>query len=73
MVEVDDIHKDNLLRVQQAEQSTQLLKTGLYGFDATNGAVRVFQGRGPGQDGDRQVTVKSGHELALPTRTPPAT
>jgi len=65
MVEVDDIHKDNLLRVQQGGASTQMLKTGIYGFDAANGKVRVFQGEALVQDGDRQVTVKAGHELAL--------
>ncbi len=65
MVEVDDIHKDNLLRVQQDGASTQMLKTGIYGFDATNGKVRVFQGEALVQDGDRQVKVKAGHELAL--------
>jgi hypothetical protein len=65
MVEVDDIHKDNLLRVQQDGASTQLLKTGIYGFDATNGKVRVFKGEALVQDGDRQVTLKAGHELTL--------
>lgn len=63
MVEVDDLHKDNLLRVQQNGASTQLLKTGIYGFDATNGAVRVFKGEALVQDGDQQVKVKGGHEL----------
>jgi hypothetical protein len=65
MVEVDDIHKDNLLRVQQDGAATQLLKTGIYGFDATNKDVRVFQGEALVQDGDRQVKVKAGHQLAL--------
>jgi FecR protein len=65
MVEVDDLHKDNLLRVQQQGATTQLLKTGIYGFDATNGAVRVFNGEALVQDGDRQVTVKGGHELDI--------
>ncbi len=36
MVEVAEIYKDNLLRVQQDGSTTQLLKTGLYGFDADN-------------------------------------
>jgi hypothetical protein len=44
VVEVDEIHKDNLLRVQQDGATTQLLKVGVYGFDANNGAVRVFKG-----------------------------
>jgi len=70
MVEVDDIHKDNLLRVQQSGATTQLLKTGIYEFDAVNGAVRVYKGEALVQDGDRQVNVKSGHQLAVATENP---
>ncbi len=67
MVEVDDIHKDNLLRVQQNGATTQLMKTGIYEFDAANGAVRVYKGEALVQDGDRQVNVKGGHQLAVAT------
>jgi len=63
MVEVAEIHKDNLLRVQQDGATTQLLKDGLYAFDANNGEVRVFKGEALVQDGDRSIKVKSGHEL----------
>lgn len=63
MVEVAEIHKDNLLQVQEDGATTQLLKTGLYGFDANNGAIRVFDGEAMVQDGDRQIKVKGGHEL----------
>ena len=65
MVEVDDIHKDNLLRVQEDGSQTQLLKAGIYGFDAGNGDIRVFKGEALVQDGDRQVTLKAGHELTV--------
>jgi hypothetical protein len=65
MVEVAEIHKDNLLRVQEDGATTQLLKTGLYAFDAGSGDVRVFQGEALVQDGERQITVKGGHELDL--------
>ena len=40
MVEVAEIHKDNVLRVQQNGATTELMKTGVYGFDATNGNVQ---------------------------------
>jgi hypothetical protein len=63
MVEVAEIHKDNLLRVQEDGAITQLLKDGLYAFDANTGEVRVFKGEALVQDGDHQVTVKSGHEF----------
>jgi len=65
MVEVDEINKDNLLRVQENGAETQLLKTGIYGFDANNDNVRVFKGEALVQDGDRQVKVKAGHQFAL--------
>ena len=63
VVEVAEIHRDNLLRIQQQGANTQLLKAGVYGFDATNGDVRVFQGEALVQEGDRQVKVKGGHQL----------
>ncbi len=63
MVEVAEIHKDNLLRVQQEGATTELLKTGLYGFDANSGEVQVFKGEALVQEGDRQIKVKGGHEL----------
>ncbi len=65
MVEVAEIHKDNLLRIASDGATTQLLKDGLYGFDADSGAVRVFKGEALVQDGDQQVKVKGGHEVEL--------
>lgn len=63
MVEVDEINKDNLLQVQEDGTTTQLLKTGVYGFNADSGQVRVFKGEARVQDGDRLLKVKGGHEL----------
>jgi FecR protein len=63
MVEVDNIHKDNVLRVQVDGANTQLLKTGLYEFNASDGAIRVFKGEALVQDGERHTKVKGGHEL----------
>ncbi len=63
IVEVAEIHNDNLLRVQEDGATTQLLKPGVYGFDADSGDVRVFKGEAVVQDGDQQVKVKGGHEL----------
>ena len=65
MVEVDQIYKENDIRIVQNGASTQLLKPGLYHFDAAHQQVRVFDGKAVVQDGDRKVTVKGGHELAL--------
>lgn len=65
MVEVAEIHKDNVLRIASDGATTQLLKKGLYGFDADHGAVRVFKGEALVQDGEQSVKVKGGHELDL--------
>lgn len=63
MVEVAEIHKDNLLQVQEDGATTRLEKTGLYAFDADNGSVHVLKGEALVQDGDQNVKVKGGHEL----------
>jgi FecR protein len=63
MVEVAEIHKDNLLRVQEDGTTTQLLKTGLYAFNADQGSVQVYKGEALVQDNDQNVKVKGGHEL----------
>jgi len=65
MVEVAEIYKDNMLRIASDGATTQLLKNGLYGFDADSGAVRVFKGEALVQDGDQNVTLKGGHEVDL--------
>ena len=67
MVEVDDIHPENNIRISQPGGVTRLLKTGLYEFDAAHNQVRVFDGKAMVTTGDRNVTVKGSHELALNT------
>lgn len=65
MVEVAEIHKDNLLLIASDGATTRLLKDGLYGFDADHGQVRVFKGKALVQDGDQSVKVKGGREVDL--------
>jgi FecR protein len=67
MVEVDELHSENDIRITENGINTQLVKTGLYDFDANQNQLRVFDGKAVVQDGDRNVTVKGGHELALAT------
>jgi hypothetical protein len=69
MVEVAEIHKDNLLRIASDGATTQLLKDGLYGFDADHGQVRVFKGKALVQDNDQSVEVKGGREVNLNAET----
>jgi len=65
MVEVDQIYKENDIRILQNGASAQILKPGLYNFDAAGQQIRVFEGRAMVEDGDRTVTLKGGHEVAL--------
>jgi len=65
MVEVAEILPQNDLRIREDGATTQLLKTGVYAFDAGQGTVRVFAGQAMVQDGDQQVKLKGGHEVFL--------
>jgi hypothetical protein len=67
MVEVDEIRPENNIRVGEHGSSTQLLKPGLYDFDADHGLVRVFDGEALVQAPGRSVELKRGHELNLST------
>ena len=73
LVEVDEIHPQNDIRVQQNGAITQLLKTGLYDFDAAHNLIRVLDGKAEVQENDHHVTVKGGHELALNDAAKPKT
>ena len=70
-VEVDQIYPQNTILVDLKNGQTQLLKNGLYAFDAANATVRVFDGKAavyPGanlQANVKPVDVKGGHQLVL--------
>jgi len=65
MVEVDQVHPENNIRVEQNGASTKLVKAGLYDFDADHGQIRVFDGQAEVLVGGRDMEVKSEHELSL--------
>lgn len=65
LVEVATIYPENNLRVEENGATTQLMKRGLYDFDADRNEIRVFNGRALVQEGDRQVEVKGGREVTL--------
>jgi len=67
MLEVDEIHSQNDIRIGQPGAETHVLKTGLYNVDASNHEMRVFDGKADVLAGDHKVTVKGGHDLALNT------
>jgi FecR protein len=64
-VEVDEIHRQNNLRITEDGSTTRLLHTGFYDFDAGQGQIRVLQGQAVVLDRDRRVKVKGGHEVDL--------
>ncbi len=49
----------------QNNSSTQLLKAGLYDFDADRGIIRVFDGKAEVQIAGQHIEVKSGQQVAL--------
>ncbi|HYZ87075.1 MAG TPA: hypothetical protein VE621_21850 [Bryobacteraceae bacterium] len=64
-VEVADIRPQNNLRIIQDGVNIQVVKPGLYGFDADRRQLRVFDGLAVVHEGSNDVKVKGGHELDL--------
>ena len=65
MLEVTQLYPQNDIRISEDGATAYIQKTGLYAFDATQGQIRVFDGKAKVQDGDRDTTVKGGHEVTL--------
>jgi hypothetical protein len=70
MVEVAEIHPENVIRITEDRATTQLLKTGLYDFDLGQEQVRVFEGKALVEDGGAHATVKGGREVRLGSNGP---
>lgn len=67
-VEVDQLFKQNNLRVKVKDNETRLLKTGLYAFNFEGAIIQVFDGEAavfPVDGQKKLVMVKKGHELAM--------
>lgn len=65
LVEAVDLRKENEIRVVDERSQTKLLKDGVYRFNADRDAVAVYDGKVQVSADDRQVEVKSGHEVSL--------
>lgn len=65
MLEVAELHDQNHLFVREDGFDTQLVKKGLYEFDADKQQILVFDGKAHVQDGDRIVSVKAGKKVDL--------
>ena len=61
LVEVAEIHPENNVRINQDKASTQLMKPGLFDFDADRGRILVFDGQAMVQTGGRAIEVKGDH------------
>ncbi len=65
-VEVDEIHPQNNVQIVEGGVPTELLKTGLYEFNADKDLAEVFSGKAATHDDDgKWVVIKGHHELAL--------
>jgi len=70
-VEVDQLYKQNTILVDFNNGQTELLKKGLYTFDADNSTVRVFDGKAAVYPGEnlhtniKPIEVKGGRQLVL--------
>jgi hypothetical protein len=65
MVEATDFTKNNSIRIDLAGSNTQLLKNGLYDFDASQGQVRVFSGKANVSVNNQKVGVGEHHEVSI--------
>ena len=65
MIEVADIRPENNVRLNENGSSIQVLKPGLYDFDADRNQISVFDGKAVVQASGRQMKVTRGHELNL--------
>jgi hypothetical protein len=70
MVEVDQIYPQNDLRIIEGDSTARIMKPGLYDFDLQQREMRVFDGEAMVQDGDKQIKLKAGHELAVTNNSP---
>ena len=69
-VEVDEIHPQNNVQIVDNGVSTQLLKNGLYEFNADNDTARVFSGKAAAREANKWVGIKGDHQLALNDNLP---
>jgi len=65
MVEADQVLKAEFLDVHMGPASVRLMTNGLYDFDATVGAVRVFEGRAEVTLSGKSFTVQKGHDFEI--------
>jgi hypothetical protein len=65
IVEIGGLPKDGSIHLLEQGLLTQLLKKGLYEFDADRGQFRVFRGEAVVQRSNQGLVVASEHQFAL--------
>ena len=65
LLEVAELHRQNDIKITEVGTTTQILKNGLYEFNAGNGEVQVFDGKANVSDHDKTITLKGGHQLSV--------
>lgn len=63
LVEVLEMGKENRVRLNIGNSVSNIVKPGLYSFDASNGSVRVFDGKLEVTADDRTVELGKGREV----------
>jgi hypothetical protein len=64
-IEADELHQQNNLRVNMANATTTLKKTGFYSFDASHGQIQVLKGEARVTRGEQQIKLKENHSFDL--------
>jgi uncharacterized membrane protein YgcG len=67
-VELDEVHSYNDMAISQEGVSIELLRMGLYNFNANLHLFRVLDGEAVVEDGERNLKVKSGEQVDLAAR-----
>jgi hypothetical protein len=70
MLEVDEIHPENDIRINADGATTQILKTGLYDFNADKDRLLVFDGKARVENGDGHANAKGGREVDFVSNAP---
>ncbi len=70
MLEVDQLYKENRLKVALGGSTTRIEKTGLYAFHTDPLSVSVVDGKAEVDQNDGHVTLKKGHEVELASARP---
>jgi hypothetical protein len=65
MVEIAELHPQNNLMIVQQGDTVRIEKAGLYGFDAEQNTIRVYDGQAVVRHGNRDIEMKGKHQVAL--------